>query len=252
MLFDQKTVLITGGASGIGRQCALAFAREGAAIVISDVDAAGSAATVALVQNISPQIVAVPGDVTRAEDVAAMVAAARERFGGLHVAVNSAGISGTFDHKLHETDEATYARVMDINVKGVWLCLKQQIPAILSSGGGAIVNLASVAGLVGAPYGSIYAASKHAVIGLTKSAALEYARSNLRVNAVCPSYTDTPMVSSITAASTVMAQRTQQASPMKRLGLPEEIAATVLWLCSDQASFINGAALAVDGGLTAG
>lgn len=251
MDLQDRVVLITGGASGIGRAAALAFAREGARVVISDVNAVGGTETVALVEAAGGQIRYVPGDVTQPADVAAMVQAAQTAFGGLHLAVNNAGISGTFLHPITETEDAVYDRVMAVNVKGVWLCLKAQIPAILASGGGAIVNLASVAGLIGAPGGSAYCASKHAVIGLTKAVALEYARANLRVNAVCPSYIDTPMVSAITDASAEMARRTIQTSPMKRLGRAEEVAEMIVWLCSARASFVNGAALPVDGGFTA-
>lgn len=251
MLFENKVVLITGGASGIGRMCALVFAREGATIVISDVNDEGGAATMTLVGKITDKIHYVHADVSRAEDVARMVKTTLDRFGGLHAAVNSAGVAGTFQSPTHETDEATYDKVMNINVKGVWLCLRVEIPAILRSGGGAIVNLASVAGLVGAIGASIYVASKHAVVGLTRTAALEYARENLRVNAVCPSFIDTPMVADFTGSNEALAKRIQGASPMKRLGRPEEVAETIVWLCSERASFINGATVAVDGGLTA-
>lgn len=251
MLFQNKVVLITGGASGIGRMCALTFAREGATVIVSDVDDEGGAKTVALVQQENGTAHYFHADVSQAEQVKSLVQTSVERFGGLHCAVNNAGIAGTFLNPITETDDAVYDRVMAVNVKGVWLCLKAEIPAILQSGGGAIVNLASVAGLIGAPGGSAYAASKHAVIGLTKSVALEFARQNVRVNAICPSYIDTPMVNTIAEMDQAMANRTQKASPMRRLGRPEEVAETVVWLCSDKASFINGASITVDGGLTA-
>lgn len=251
MLFENKVVLITGAASGIGRMCALAFAREGAAILISDVNDEGGRATAALVEKAGGKAHYLHADVSRADEVETMVAAAVAQFGGLHVAVNNAGVAGTHMNLIPDTDEFTYEKVMNINVKGVWLCLRAEIPAILRSGGGAIVNMASVAGLIGSPGAAIYAASKHAVIGLTKTAALEYARENLRVNAVCPSYIDTPMVTNIAETDDNMARMVQRTSPMKRLGRPEEVAEMVLWLCSEKASFVNAASIPIDGGFTA-
>ncbi len=252
MLFENQVVWVTGGGSGIGRMAALLLAREGASVLITDVNDAGGEEIAAMITQENGRCLYRHADVTHADNVAHMARLAHDHFGGLHAAVNSAGISGTFDKPLHETDEDNYTRVMDVNVKGVWLCMRAQIPALIQSGGGSIVNLASVAGLIGAPGGSIYAASKHAVIGLTKAAALEYARSNIRINAVCPSFIETPMVTAITEVNQRMADSTRKASPMKRLGRPEEVAELIVWLCSSRSSFVNGASYAIDGGLTAG
>jgi len=254
MLFENQVVWVTGGGSGIGRMTCLMLAREGASLLITDVNDEGGEATANLIahEDGHGRVLYRHADVTNSDDVSHMARLAHDHFGGLHAAVNSAGISGTFDKPLHETDEDNYTRVMDVNVKGVWLCMRSQIPALIQSGGGSIVNLASVAGLIGSPGGSIYAASKHAVIGLTKAAALEYARSNVRINAVCPSFIETPMVTAITEVSQKMAESTRKASPMKRLGRPEEVAELILWLCSSRSSFVNGVSYAIDGGLTAG
>lgn len=251
MLFENKVVLITGAASGIGRASALLFAREGAKLLLSDVNDAGGKDTVAMIEAAGGTAAYQHCDVTSAESVTALVAAAVSHYGGLQYAVNNAGIAGTFQNPIAETEEHVYDAVMAVNVKGVWLCLKAQVPAILASGGGSIVNLASVAGLIGAPGGAVYAASKHAVIGLTRSVALEYARQGLRVNAICPSYIETPMVTNLSDVDPKMEERTRKASPMKRLGQPNEVAEAIVWLCSEKASFINGTTLALDGGLTA-
>jgi NAD(P)-dependent dehydrogenase (short-subunit alcohol dehydrogenase family) len=252
MLFENQAIWITGGGSGIGRAAALAFAREGASLLITDVNDAGGEETVAMITQEGGRSLYRHADVTNADDVSHMARLIVDQYGGLHATVNSAGISGTFDKALHETDEDNYTRVMDVNVKGVWLCMRAQIPVLIQSGGGSIVNLASVAGLIGSPGGSIYSASKHAVIGLTKAAALEYARVNVRVNAVCPSFIETPMVTSITEVSQKMAERTVKGNPMKRLGQANEVAELIVWLASSKSSFVNGAAYAIDGGLTAG
>ncbi|MCS6836803.1 MAG: SDR family oxidoreductase [Anaerolineae bacterium] len=250
MLHD-KVAFITGAGSGIGRATALLLAQHGARVLVTDLNVAGGRETV-------EQIVAADGeayflacDVTQPDDVARTMQALRERWGALHLAINNAGISGSFDKPIDQTDDAIFDQVMNVNVRGVWLCMKAEIPLILASGGGAIINLASVAGLIGAPRGAAYCASKHAVIGLTRAVALEYARKGLRVNAVCPSFVETPMVTAIAEQSAFMAESTRAASPMKRLGTPKEVAEAILFLCSPGASFMNGVALPVDGGLTA-
>jgi NAD(P)-dependent dehydrogenase (short-subunit alcohol dehydrogenase family) len=251
MLLQGKVVLVTGGASGIGRAAARALAREGAAVVVADINAVGGEETVRPIKAAGGQALFAHADVSKASDVEAMVAVAIRAFGGLDCAFNNAGIGGTYSRVPDKTEEEWDA-VFDINLKGVWLCMKYEIPAMLERGGGAIVNMASLAGLAGFAYGSAYAAVKHGVVGLTKSAALEYARQNIRVNAVCPGYTDTPMVSGMIEAVPRMAEVTRTLSPMRRLGEPDEIADAVVWLCSDKASFITGHALPLDGGVTAG
>lgn len=251
MTFHNKTVLITGGSSGIGRATALMFAKAGANVCVADVNDAGGEATAQAITEAGGNAHYVRCNVGDSEQVQAIVAACVARFGALHYAVNSAGISGTMLQPITQTDEAVFDSVMAVNVRGVWLCMKYQIPAILQSGGGAIVNLASVAGLIGAAGGSAYTASKHAVIGMTKAVALEFARHGVRVNAVCPSYIDTPMVADVMAQDAKTAQRVPVASPMKRLGEPNEVASAIVYLCGEGASFINGTTLAIDGGLTA-
>jgi NAD(P)-dependent dehydrogenase (short-subunit alcohol dehydrogenase family) len=255
MRFNEKAVLITGASSGIGRATALAFAREGASLMLTDVNDEGGQATLAQVQEVQADTGAsaqyLHTDVSQASDHEAMVKATLEAFGGLHITVNSAGISGKFVRPIFESDEEDFDRVIAVNLKGVWLGMKYQIPAIMQSGGGSVINLASVAGLIGAAGGADYAASKHGVVGLTRSVALEMARHNVRVNAVCPSFVDTPMVQNVVSNNEKMDVRTRRASPMQRLGTPAEVASAILWLADDSASFVNGIALAVDGGLTA-
>ena len=250
-LLENKVALVTGGSSGIGRATALAFAREGAQVVVSDVNSVGGHETVEQIEADGGEAIFVEANVASAADVKALVTTTVETYGRLHCAFNNAGVGGTLESLIEKT-EAEWDTVIGVNLKGVWLCLKYEIPVMLSQGGGAIVNMASVAGLNGFPNGGIYAASKHGVVGLTKSAALEYARQGIRVNAVCPGYTDTPMVRAMNEAVPQMERVTSNASPMRRLGEPAEVAETVVWLCSERASFVNGHALPVDGGFVAG
>jgi NAD(P)-dependent dehydrogenase (short-subunit alcohol dehydrogenase family) len=251
MLLRGKVALVTGGASGIGRAAARALAREGAAVVVGDINEAGGEETIRPIKEAGGQALFAHVDVSNAAEVEALVAVAISAFGGLDCAFNNAGIGGVLSRVPDKTEDEWDA-VFNVNLKGVWLCMKYEIPAMLARGGGAIVNMASLAGLNGFAYGSAYAAAKHGVVGLTKSAALEYARQNIRVNAVCPSYIDTPMVSSMIEAAPRMAETARTLSPMRRLGEPDEIADAVVWLCSDKASFITGHALPLDGGVTAG
>ena len=246
-----KAALVTGAASGIGRASALALAREGAAVCVSDINAAGAEETAQLINANGGQAIARPCDVTDKDAVQAMVAATVAAFGRLDAAVNNAGISGHFFQRLHEADDETFERVIDVNLRGVWHCMKAELPQMLAQDSGAIVNIASVAGLIGAPKAADYTASKHAVVGITKSAALDYAKSGIRVNAVCPAYTDTSMVQGAIAGNPVMASIMARAIPMGRLGRAEEIAEAVVWLCSDASSFVTGHALVLDGGLVA-
>jgi NAD(P)-dependent dehydrogenase (short-subunit alcohol dehydrogenase family) len=248
--FEDKVVLVTGAGGGIGRGTALAFARAGARVVVADIAAAAGEETAALVQAAGGQAVFIRTDVTRAGQVQAMVAQTVATYGRLDCAFNNAGIEE--EHmRLADCSEETFDRIMGINVKGVWLCLKYQLAQMLEQGGGAIVNTASVAGLVGAPKMAAYSASKHAVLGLTKSAAIEYARKGIRVNAVCPGVIRTAMYERAVAADPQIGLAAAQMHPVGRLGEVDEVAAVVLWLCSDAASFVTGHAHTVDGGLTA-
>jgi 3alpha(or 20beta)-hydroxysteroid dehydrogenase len=250
--FQDRVVVITGAAGGIGRAAARRFASEGARVVLVDISTAGLAESLTAVEEAGGQGLAVKADVTRAADVTRYVADARDRFGGIDVFFNNAGILGAVS-PLVEYPEETFDRVMAVNVKSVWLGLKTVGPALMARGGGAIVNTASVAGLRGTPNLVAYTASKHAVIGLTRTASLEFIRHGVRVNAVCPAPIETPMVRELEegfgardpgAARARFAERI----PMRRYGTPEEVAALVAFLSSDDARFINGAAYPIDGG----
>ena len=247
---ENKVALVTGAGSGIGRASSLILAREGAKMVVSDIDASGAEETLSLIKERGGDGVFVHADVSKSNDVQELISRAVSTYGRLDCAYNNAGIEGYMSGRLHEYPEETWDRLVDINIKGVWLCLKYEIPLMLEQGGGAIVNTASVAGLVGARRLSAYIASKHAVVGLTKAAALEYAQDGIRVNAVCPGTIDTPMLDRLIAGwKTDEDMNTRQ--PIGRMGTPAEIAETVAWLCSDAASLVTGIAMAVDGGQTA-
>jgi NAD(P)-dependent dehydrogenase (short-subunit alcohol dehydrogenase family) len=241
-----RTAIITGAAGGIGAVSARLFAEAGANVVCADLSLEGAQAVAAGL----PSALAVQVDVADSASVAAMVAAAVERFGRLDCAFNNAGIE-VEAKPTHEADEAVFDRTIAVNLKGVFLCLKHEIAAMLKTGGGAIVNTASVAGVGGAPGMPAYAASKHGVIGLTRTAALEYARQGIRVNAVCPGVVRTAMMEAAIAAAPARADRVAGMHPMNRVAEPEEVARAALWLCSDGASFITGDALRVDGGVGA-
>ena len=249
-LVTGKVALVTGGGSGIGRASALTFAREGAKVVVADVAVEGGEETVRLIQQHGGEAVFVKADVSRAAEVEALVARAVQTYGRLDCAHNNAGIEGAAATVVDYAEDA-WERVIAINLKGVWLCMKYEIPQLLKQGGGALVNTASTAGLVGYRGGSAYVASKHGVVGLTKTAALEYAKAGVRVNAVCPGAIDTPMMGRLTGHRPQRAERMAAAEPVGRMGRPEEIAEAVVWLCSEAASFVTGHAMAVDGGLTA-
>jgi len=247
--FEGKVVLVTGGAAGIGRATALAFAAQNAHVVVSDIDSQGGEQTVALIRAAGGQSSFIGCDVTRADQVAALMAAIESAHGRLDCAFNNAGIEVEQD-KLADGDEAVFDSIMGVNVKGVWLCMKHQIPLMLAQGGGAIVNTASIAALGAAPKMSIYSASKHAVLGLTRSAAVEYAKRGIRINAVCPAVIDTDMFRRAAAIDPRKAEFAAAMHPVGRIGKAEEIAAAVLYLCSDGAAFTTGIALPVDGGST--
>ncbi|MBT1449495.1 SDR family oxidoreductase [Glaciecola sp. XM2] len=247
---EGKAILITGGASGIGAASAQLLAKRGANVVIADlaVEAGEKIAQQAADEGLSITFHKV--DVADKASVEALFAFTMKHLGKLDVAINNAGI----DHKpapLHELSDDDFDRNIAVNLKGVWHCMRASIPCMFANGGH-VINVASVAGLRSTPLISAYGASKHGVIGLTKSAALEYAKANIRFNAVCPSFIDTPMVQNTLAH---MNERQQQsiikASPMKRLGRVEEISGAIAWLCSDESSFMNGHSLTLDGGMLA-
>jgi NAD(P)-dependent dehydrogenase (short-subunit alcohol dehydrogenase family) len=247
---DGKVALVTGGASGIGRATALTFAREGAKLIIADRHEDGGHQTVHMITEQGGAAIFVQTDVTQVTAVEALISKAVETYGRLDCAHNNAGISGGGRALTAEYPEDTWHQVIAVNLTGVWLCMKYEIVQMLQQGGGAIVNTASVAGLVGLPYASAYVASKHGVVGLTKTAALEYAQQGIRVNCVCPSYIATPMTAPGMQDPERMA-RMIASEPIGRMGQPEEIAEAVVWLCSDAASFVTGHTMTVDGGYVA-
>ncbi|APC20699.1 MULTISPECIES: SDR family oxidoreductase [Pseudomonas] len=250
MMFSGQVALVTGAANGIGRATAQAFAAQGLKVVVADLDTAGGEGTVALIREAGGEALFVPCNVTLEADVQSLMARTIEAYGRLDYAFNNAGIE-IEKGRLAEGSMDEFDAIMGVNVKGVWLCMKYQLPLLLAQGGGAIVNTASVAGLGAAPKMSIYAASKHAVIGLTKSAAIEYAKKKIRVNAVCPAVIDTDMFRRAYEADPKKAEFAAAMHPVGRIGKVEEIASAVLYLCSDGAAFTTGHALAVDGGATA-
>ncbi|HBW07583.1 MAG: short-chain dehydrogenase [Pseudomonas sp. BICA1-14] len=250
MTFSGQVALVTGAAAGIGRATAQAFAEQGLKVVLADIDEAGIRDGAESIRAAGGQAIAVRCDVTRDAEVKALIEQTLAQYGRLDYAFNNAGIE-IEQGRLAEGSEAEFDAIMGVNVKGVWLCMKHQLPVMLAQGGGAIVNTASVAGLGAAPKMSIYAASKHAVIGLTKSAAIEYAKKQIRVNAVCPAVIDTDMFRRAYEADPRKAGFAAAMHPVGRIGKVEEIAAAVLYLCSDSAAFTTGHSLAVDGGATA-
>ena len=250
MAFSGQVALVTGAAAGIGRATAQAFAAEGLKVVVSDVDVAGGEGTVELIRAAGGEACFVRCDVTRDAEVKALMDATVAQYGRLDYAFNNAGIE-IEQGKLADGSEAEFDAIMGVNVKGVWLCMKHQIPLLLAQGGGVIVNTASVAGLGAAPKMSIYSASKHAVIGLTKSAAIEFAKKKVRVNAICPAVIDTDMFRRAYESDPKKGEFAAAMHPVGRIGKVEEVAAPVLYLCSDDAAFTTGQALAIDGGVTA-
>ena len=245
-----KVALVTGGSSGIGRATALAFAGQEARVVVADVGVDGGEETVSLIRNAGGEATFVKTDVTQAVDIENLIHKTVETYGQLDCAFNNAGIAGDLSLTA-DCSEEHWNRVISINLRGVWLCMKHEITHMLTQGGGAIVNTASVLGLVGMIGQIAYVAAKHGVVGLTKTAALEYAKSGIRVNAVCPGVIQTPMVESVINTQPELTEGLLALEPIGRLGQPEEIAETVVWLCSDAASFVTGHAMASDGGYTA-
>ncbi len=245
-----KVALVTGAGSGIGRAAAQIFAREGAKVAAADVNRASAEETVGMIREAGGEAFGLQADVSKAAEVEAMVDAVVGTYGRLDCAFNNAGIEGVLASTADYT-EADWAPVIAVNLTGVWLCMKYEIPRLLETGGGAIVNTSSAAGLLGAPRMPAYVASKHGVIGLTKTAALEYAKSGVRVNAVCPGVIDTSMVGRLKERRPRMFEKIVRGEPIGRIGQPEEIAETAVWLCSDAASFVTGHAMSVDGGIVA-
>jgi NAD(P)-dependent dehydrogenase (short-subunit alcohol dehydrogenase family) len=249
-ILQGKAALVTGGASGIGRATALAMSREGARVAVADRTEEGAAGTVALINSAGGQAIAIGGDVSEESDVVTMVARTVAAFGRIDCAFNNAGISGRTlgptGLRMHELAREAFDGMQAVNLVGVFLCMKHELAQMLKQGGGgAIVNTSSIAGLVGLPMASHYVAAKHGVVGLTKTAAMEYALDGIRVNCVNPGYIETPMVEETmkTRYDALMAK-----VPMNRLGVPDEIAEAVVWMCSDKASFMTGASHVIDGG----
>ena len=248
---NTRVALVTGGGSGIGRASAVVFAREGARVVVADVDEDGGQETVRMIEAAGGAARFVRADVSQAAEVAALVEQAVSVYGRLDCALNNAGIQGDIKQTA-ECSRENWDRIIATNLTGVWLCMKHEIPHMLNQGGGTIVNTASNFGLVGSNGMPAYSASKHGVLGLTKTAALEYAKSGIRVNAVCPGPVQTPLVDKVLAAQPELGDQIIKAiearEPVGRMGQPEEIAEAVVWLCSDAASFVTGTAMSVDGG----
>lgn len=245
-----KVVIITGAASGIGAASALAFAREGASVVVADLQIARGEELVSRIQAEDGKAIFVKCDVSLESDIKNMVAKTIETFGHLSCAFNNAGIEGESADTTMCTNE-NWEKTININLRGVWLCMKYQIPEMLKNGGGSIVNCSSIAGIVGFVGIPAYSASKHGVIGLTQTAALEYASKNIRVNAICPGVIQTPMVERFTHGEAQANKALLEGEPLGRMGQPEEIAQVALWLCSDASSFVTGHPLVADGGWVA-
>ncbi len=242
-----KTALVTGAGAGIGRAVALAFAAEGATVVVADIDEVAGSGTVELVRQGGGAAIFQGCDVSRGDEVAKLVAWTIEAFGRLDYACNIAGVHNTLPETLPDADEATWDAIIATNLKGVFLCMKHEVRAMLPQGHGVIVNMASVAGLFAEPGCYAYVASKHGIVGLTKTAAFDYAKTGIRVNAVCPAGIETP---GLLSAPEEFRQKLRESTPVGRIGRPEEVAAAVLWLCSDQAGFVTGSAVVIDGGVT--
>ena len=250
---EGKSALVTGGASGIGRATALAFAREGARVAVADILEEAAQNTVAEIKAMGGQALAIACDVTDDDAVKAMIARAVDAFGGLDCAFNNAGIApyqvNAGGQKIADVAPEAWRRLIDVNLTGVWLCLRHEVAQMRAQGsGGVIINTASILGLVGSASSSAYVAAKHGVVGLTKTAAADHAEDNIRVNAVCPGYIETPMTEETMRRR---GERILARVPMARMGQANEIAEAVVWLCSPKASFVTGVSWAVDGGYTA-
>lgn len=248
--FAGKVAFVTGAASGIGRAAALAFAREGANVVVADISEQGMSETAGLIAKQGGRAITTRCDVARAEEVRAALAKTVEAFGRLDFAFNNAGVEPKKLAPTAEWEPDEWDHILDIDLRGVFLCMKYEIPLILEQGGGAIVNTSSGAGVIGIKGSPAYTAAKHGLIGLTRSAALDYAGQNIRINAVCPGYIDTPMMARYTGGTSEGRAKVISEEPVGRMGTAEEIANAVIWLCSDAAHFVIGHAMVIDGGQT--
>jgi NAD(P)-dependent dehydrogenase (short-subunit alcohol dehydrogenase family) len=247
--FAGKVAFVTGAANGIGRAAALAFAREGAGVVAADVSERGNRETARLIEEAGGRALAVRCDVTRAGNVEAALGKAVEAFGRLDFAFNNAGVEQPVTPAADLAEEE-WDRIAGVDLRGVFLCMRHEIPLMLRHGGGAIVNASSGAGVKGIAGQAAYCAAKHGVVGLTKAAALDHAKANVRINAVCPGIVETPMMDRFSGGTPEGRARVAAQEPVGRMGRPEEIAAAVVWLCSDAAAFVVGHAMVVDGGQT--
>jgi NAD(P)-dependent dehydrogenase (short-subunit alcohol dehydrogenase family) len=249
---ENKVALVTGGSSGIGRATALSFAREGANVVVSGRSRDGCDETLQMIKESGGEAISLTADITKADEVAALINRSVETYGKLDCAFNNGGVMGDKAIPTTEYPEDLWDLLIDTNLKGTWLCMKYEIPHMLRNNGGSIVNMSSVVGLVGIPGWAAYVATKHGIVGLTKSVALEYAQANIRVNVICPGTIRTPMLDRITGGDDPQFEAMVSAAhPMGRIGTPEEVAEAALWLCSDATSFITGHSLGIDGGWTA-
>ena len=246
MKFKDKTVLITGAGSGLGRAAAIAFADEGASVIVSDINIKNGQETVDMI----PNATFIACDVSDYEQVEAMFTQIKDKIGRLDIAINNAGVGGTMG-RMAEMKVEDYLKVINVNINGVFYCLQQELRLMMAQGQGCIVNVASVAGLRALPNSAAYSASKHAVVGLTKCAALEYARKNIRINAICPVFTHSAMVQTMFDTNPELEQKLVKTIPMGRYGQPTDVAQGILWLCSDENNFLTGHALPIDGGSAA-
>jgi NAD(P)-dependent dehydrogenase (short-subunit alcohol dehydrogenase family) len=245
-----KVAFVTGAGGGIGRAAALAFARAGASVVVADVSEKENQQTACMIEEQGGRMLAVRCDVTRDEDVKAALDNSVATFGRLDFAFNNAGIEPSKPAPTADYDLDEWERIIAVDLRGVFLCMKYEIPLMLRSGGGAIVNTSSGAGVIGIKGSPAYTAAKHGVIGLTRAAALDYASQNIRINAVCPGYIETPMMDRFTGGTAEGRAKVISEEPIGRMGRPEEIASAVLWLCSDASGFVLGSAMVIDGGQT--
>jgi NAD(P)-dependent dehydrogenase (short-subunit alcohol dehydrogenase family) len=248
-IFENKVAIVTGGSFGIGRAAAIAFAKRGAKVAVADWVEDEENETIKSIKNIGADALFIKCDVSNSNDVSNMITKTISHFGRLDFAFNNAGIEG-LTANTHECTEANWDKTIGINLKGLWLCMKNEIPEMLKNNKGVIINCASVAGLIGFAGLPAYVATKHGVVGLTQTAALEYAKQGIRVNAVCPGVIHTAMIDRITGKDKEVEKKFIGMEPMGRMGNPEEVAEAVVWLCSDAASFVTGIAMPVDGGFT--